>query len=230
MRRIIGAQGAGAFQSRLFFAFSGNVSYALSQAAMLIVLAKFGTPAMVGQFGLGLALSTPVLLLSKLQLRSEIVTDVECEYSFADYARLRLLATVFAIVVVVCLLAAIAPAGETILVVLAVALVKSVEGPSDLCSGILQKHGQWQRIAAAACIKGAMAPFALWAGLWWFGSPAAGLFCVAACYLVVLALYESRWIRPLVSGEPRASPPPTPGIGQEAFPSDAASRHRGHAS
>ena len=88
MRRIFGAQGSAAFQSHLFFAFSGNLSYALSQAAMLIVLAKFGTPAMVGQFGLGLALTTPILLLSKLQLRAAIVTDVKSEYSFADYARL----------------------------------------------------------------------------------------------------------------------------------------------
>ena len=47
-----------------------------------------------------------------------------------------------------------------------------------------------------------MAPFALWAGLSWFASPAAGLFGVAGCYVVVLALYESRWVRPLVSGEP----------------------------
>jgi len=207
MLRIFGAQGSAAFQSHLFFAFSGNLSYALSQAAMLIVLAKFGTPAMVGQFGLGLALTTPIVLLSKLQLRSAIVTDVKSEYSFTDYARLRLLATVFAMLVVVCLLAVIAPASGTIFVVLAVALVKAIEGASDLCSGILQKHGQWRSIAAAACIKGVLAPFALWAGLWWFVSPAAGLFCVAGCYLAVLALYESRWVRPLVSGEPEPARP-----------------------
>ena len=202
MPRIFAPPRIGVFRSRLFFAFSGNVIYALSQAAMLVVLAKFGTPAMVGQFGLGLALTTPVMLLSKLQLRSAIVTDVGCEYSFADYARLRLLATVFAIVVVACLLAAVAPASGTILVVLAVALVKAVEGASDLCSGILQKHEHWRGIAAAACIKGVIAPFALWAGLSWFASAAAGLFGVAGCYVVVLVLHESRWVRPLVSGEP----------------------------
>ena len=190
------------FRSHLFLAFSGNVIHALSQAAMLVVLAKCGTPAMVGQFGLGLALTTPIMLFSKLQLRSAIVTDTGCEYSFADYVRLRLLATVFAIVVVACLLAAVAPTSGTIRVVLAVALVKAVEGASELCTGILQKHEHWRRIAVAACIKGTMAPFALWAGLSWFRSPAAGLFGVAGCYVVVLALYESRWVRPLVSGEP----------------------------
>ena len=193
------------FRTNLFFAFSGNVIQALSQASMLVVLAKFGTPAMVGQFGLGLALTTPVMLLSKLQLRSAIVTDVGCEYSFADYARLRLLATGIAMVVVGVLLAAAAPAGATILVVLAVALVKAVEGASDLCSGVLQKHERWRRIAAAACAKGVMAPFALWAGLRWFASPAAGLFGVAGCYALVLALYELRWVRALISGEPARS-------------------------
>ena len=202
MPRIFAPLRIEVFRSHLFFAFSGNVIYALSQAAMLVVLAKFGTPTMVGQFGLGLALTSPIMLFSKLQLRSAIVTDVGCEYSFADYARLRLLATVFAIVVVACLLAAVAPASGTILVVLAVALVKAVEGASDLCSGILQKHEHWRGIAAAACIKGVIAPFALWAGLSWFRSAAAGLFGVAACYTAVLVLYESRWVRALVSGEP----------------------------
>ena len=203
MRRILSPRGIGAFPSHLFFALSSNVGYAFSQAAMLVVLAKFGTPAMVGQFGLGLALTTPVLLLSKLQLRSAIVTDTECEYSFADYARLRLLATAAAMMVVACLLAAVAPTTDTIQVVLAVGLVKAIEGASDLCGGILQKHGQWRKIAGLACIKGAIAPLALWAGLWWFASPAAGLFCVAGCYVVVLALWESRWVRSIVSFEPK---------------------------
>ena len=189
------------FRGSLFFAFSSNAVYALSQAAMLVVLAKFGTPAMVGQFGLGLALTTPVLLLSKLQLRSAIVTDVEGEYSFADYARLRLVTTLAAMAVVVCLLAAGGPASGTTRVVLAVALVKAIEGASDLCSGVLQKHGQWGRIAVSACVKGVTAPFVLWAGLTWFASPAVGLLGVAGCCAIVVALYESRWVRSLVAGE-----------------------------
>ena len=201
MRQVSGPQRTGVFRGSLFFAFSSNVVYALSQAAMLVVLAKFGTPAMVGQFGLGLALTTPVLLLSKLQLRSAIVTDVEGEYSFADYARLRLVTTLAAIAVVACLLAASGPASGTTRVVLAVALVKAIEGASDLCSGVLQKHGQWGRIAFSACIKGVTAPFALWAGLTWFASPAVGLLGVAGCYAIVVALYESRWVRSLVAGE-----------------------------
>lgn len=201
MRQVSGPQRTGVFRGSLFFAFSSNVVYALCQAAMLVVLAKFGTPAMVGQFGLGLALTTPVLLLSKLQLRSAIVTDVEGEYSFADYARLRLVTTLAAMAVVVCLLAASGPASGTTRVVLAVALVKAIEGASDLCAGVLQKHGQWGRIAVSACIKGVTAPFVLWAGLTWFASPAVGLLGVAGCYAVVVALFESRWVRSLVAGE-----------------------------
>ena len=48
--------------------FVGNVVYSACQWAMLVVLAKIGNPEMVGQYGLAMAIATPVLALSTLQL------------------------------------------------------------------------------------------------------------------------------------------------------------------
>ncbi|MCS7287466.1 MAG: hypothetical protein RMK30_10780, partial [Anaerolineae bacterium] len=49
--------------------FAGNVVYALSQWGMMVSIAKFGSPEMVGRFALGLAITAPVILFTGLALR-----------------------------------------------------------------------------------------------------------------------------------------------------------------
>src|ERR671931_288612 len=44
----------------------GNVVYSGCQGGMLIVLAKLGSASMVGQFALGLAVATPVIMFPNL--------------------------------------------------------------------------------------------------------------------------------------------------------------------
>ena len=60
---------------------AGNVTYAVCQWGIFLVLARLGSPGMVGQFALGFAIANPVILLSQLQLRSLQATDA----SHAEY-------------------------------------------------------------------------------------------------------------------------------------------------
>src|SRR5487761_2005637 len=69
----------------------GNAVYAASQWGMVSVLARLGSPEIVGQYALGVAVSTPILMLAQLNLRSVIATDVKREHSFADYRGVRLI-------------------------------------------------------------------------------------------------------------------------------------------
>src|SRR5215471_13039004 len=75
------------------WALAGNISYALCQWGMIVALAKMSSSFMVGQFSLGLAISTPVLMFTNLQLRSVQATDVKRFYSFGSYLGLRTLTT-----------------------------------------------------------------------------------------------------------------------------------------
>src|ERR1035441_9419646 len=84
--------------------FAGNMIYAGCQWGMLSVLAKLGSPSIVGQFTLGLAVSAPVFMFTNLQLRAVQATDVNAETGFADYFTLRLLATLLGLAVIVALL------------------------------------------------------------------------------------------------------------------------------
>ena len=54
-----------------------------------MVLAKLGTPEMVGQFTLGLAITTPLIMFTNLQLRAVQATDASRQYKFGDYFALR---------------------------------------------------------------------------------------------------------------------------------------------
>src|SRR5580700_4270976 len=76
---------------------AGYAVYAGCQWGMLVALAKLGTPAMVGQFALGLAATAPLLMFANLQLRTVLATDTRGEYAFSDYLGLRLSSTLLAL-------------------------------------------------------------------------------------------------------------------------------------
>ena len=79
---------------------AGNVVFAASQWGMLIVLAKTVSPAMVGQFGLGLAIAAPVFMFANLQLRSIQATGLSTEIEFGDYLGYRLISTLVAMLAI----------------------------------------------------------------------------------------------------------------------------------
>lgn len=69
--------------------FGGNVIGILSQFGMLLILARLGTVEMLGQYGLGLAITAPLFLLVGMSLSSVQVTDIHNDYLFSDYAAVR---------------------------------------------------------------------------------------------------------------------------------------------
>ncbi len=79
---------------------AGNVIYAGCQWGMLVILAKLGSPEMVGRFALGLAITAPVIMFTNLQLRSIQATDARGEYLFGNYFGLRLFATAIALLII----------------------------------------------------------------------------------------------------------------------------------
>src|ERR1700746_1022170 len=70
---------------------AANIIYGACQWGVLVSIAKLGTPAMVGQFALGLAVSAPVFMLTSLHLRVVLATDARDEYCLGHYLTSRLL-------------------------------------------------------------------------------------------------------------------------------------------
>jgi len=133
---------------------AGNLVYSASQWGMLTVIAKAGSPAMVGQFALAFAITAPVFMFANLNLAAVQSTDATGEYRFADYYTLRLLTTAAALV----LLIGVAVVGDyptdTRLVILIVTVAKAAEATSDIFLGLFQRHERMDVFGTSLLIKG----------------------------------------------------------------------------
>ncbi|MEG4027860.1 MULTISPECIES: oligosaccharide flippase family protein [unclassified Microcoleus] len=172
--------------------FTGNLIYAASQWGMLVVLAKLGSPEMVGQFTLGLAVTAPVIMFTNLQLRGIQATDAKGEYVFSDYLGLRLLGTGLALLIIAGITIKAGYRWETSLVILAIALAKAFESISDVFYGLIQQHERMDRIAIALMIKGPLSLLLLGIGVSLTGSVVGGAIGLAIAWGLVLFGWDLR--------------------------------------
>src|SRR5260370_5791803 len=92
--------GASSLSVTFTWALAGNAVYSGGQWAMLVLLAKLTRPEIVGQYALGLAIVLPVIMLTSLQLRWLLTTDVHGRTGFGDYLSFRLLSTALALAII----------------------------------------------------------------------------------------------------------------------------------
>jgi O-antigen/teichoic acid export membrane protein len=170
----------------------GNAVYAACQWGMLVVLAKLGTPQLVGQFALALAITAPIVIGAGLALRSVQVTDAASEYPFGDYLLVRLLTTAAAGVVIVLIVWWSDYGWHTAAIILVVGLAKGFESISDIFYGLLQQHERMDRIALSMMIKGPLSLTALGAAIYLSGDLLLGVCGLAAAWLLLLIVYDVR--------------------------------------
>ncbi len=132
----------------------GNVVYLGTQWAMLVVLTKIGSLETVGQFFLGLAITTPVIIFSQMQLRETLVTDATGEFHLMDYFLSRIILTIGALAGISIWLFLMKYQDDLVNIALLIALSKSFESISDIAYGKFQKDGRMDYIAISMIIKG----------------------------------------------------------------------------
>ncbi len=200
-RRIVPTRGAAvpvatappralSLRANFSWTFVGNIVYAACQWAMLVALAKLGSPEIVGQFALGLAITAPVIMLTNLQLRGVQATDARSEYRFGDYLGLRLAVTPLALLAIAAITLVSGYGWQTELVILFVGLAKVFESLSDVFYGLLQQHEQMDRIAISMMVKGPLSLVALVAALAITGSIVWGAAALAAAWAFRLVTYD----------------------------------------
>ncbi len=177
-------------RSNFAWTFAGNMLYAACQWGMLTALAKLGSPSIVGQFALGLAISAPVFMLCNLQLRSVQATDVRGEYRFADYFTLRILTTVVGMLSVAVLALALRLDQGTRAVILLIAVSKSIECISDVIGGSLQLHERLDQVAVSLMIRGVLSVIAFSATFLWTHCLSSAIIAMCLAWLAVLICYD----------------------------------------
>lgn len=169
---------------------AGNVAFSASQWGLMVVLARLAGPEGVGRYALAVALTTPIVMLSNMQLRGVQATDTTGRFSFSEYLGLRLLTTAAALSGIVLLACASHYGIATLSVVVAIACAKSFESLSDVCYGQLQQRERMGGIAISMTMRGLLSVAALTAVLWSTGSLPWACAAMAATWLGVLWAYD----------------------------------------
>ncbi len=169
---------------------AGMLVYAASQWGMLVAIARLGSPGMVGQFALGLAVCSPVILLANLELRAILSTDARRDFRFQDYLGLRLLTTVLALSIIAALAAGLGGNGEIARTIAVLGLFKATEAVSDLHYGLFQQRGRNDRMGRSLMLRGPLSLAALAGGLAVTGSVFWGVAGMAAVGMLVLLLHD----------------------------------------
>jgi O-antigen/teichoic acid export membrane protein len=132
----------------------GNITYAGAQFMIVILLNKFGSSEIVGQYSLGLAVTAPIFMLSHLHLRSVLIVDTSEKYLFGDFFGLRLVTTAVAFTITAgcCIVSGFD--WNTALVIFFIGLYRIVESVSDILLGIVQKQERLDQISFSRTAKG----------------------------------------------------------------------------
>jgi O-antigen/teichoic acid export membrane protein len=143
-----------AFRYKLSWSLGGNIIYALSQWAIVTILARFGSLEELGLYSLGLAITAPIVLFFNFQLKVVFATDSLNEYNFSQYlgARISHLTIAFLIIIIVAFL--YTNNLYTITIIILIGLVKYFEALSDICMGLYQKKDRIDLIGKSQFFKG----------------------------------------------------------------------------
>ena len=171
---------------------SGNVLYSACQWGIVVVLAKLGSPAQVGEYALGLAVSAPIVLFANLQLRALLASDVNSQFAFGQYLTFRLATLGAALIAVAGLAAFTQPNGHLAGVVMLVGLAQALEFVSDTYYGLMQRLERMDRMSASLILKGPLSLAALWAGMYLTRSVVWAVVGLLVGRLVVLLMWDSR--------------------------------------
>lgn len=179
------------------WALVGNVIYAGTQWGILIVLAKMLAPDAVGEFALGLAISAPIFGFANLQLRAIQASDVRTEWATSNYVALRIITSALALLAIFVIVQVQGYARNTTVVILLLAVAKTVESLADILYGILQKHEDLRRVSLSLIQRGVIGLGFMAVAIASTGSIAVGTVALAVAWALVLGYYDINNVKAL---------------------------------
>jgi O-antigen/teichoic acid export membrane protein len=168
---------------------AGNGLYAAAQWAILSLLAKLGGSEMLGQYALAVALVTPLVMLSHLNLRAVLATDVDGRQPFGDYLAVRLGVSGLSLVGIA-ILALASGHAELAAAILVTGLAQSSETVSDIYYGAMQRRDEMSLIARSMIARGLVSVCAFGLALYVFRDLVWALTAMAAGRVALLLAYD----------------------------------------
>jgi O-antigen/teichoic acid export membrane protein len=177
----------------VLWSLAGTTVYSVCQLGILVVLAKLGTHEMIGQFALGLAIASPVMICAGLSsLRIVQATDAHAAHRFQDYLALRILTSIGGLAAVAGIVYFANYSPTTAGVVLIVGVAKGIENLGDVFGGLLQHHERMDLLALSAMLRGVLSLLAMAIGLYFSGDVLVAVTCLAFSWALTLILFDAR--------------------------------------
>ena len=177
--------------------FAGTIIYSASNWGLMAILAKLGNPSMLGRYALGVAVVTPIFMLTNMNLRAVLATNAG-KPVFRQYINLRLATTSIAL----CLsmfVALFQNLTVQLYVILLVGLIQGVEAISDIYYGVMQQSELMRPISISMICRGLLSVVTLAAVIRTTNNLVFGLVAVMLVRLSVLAAFDQRYSKGLVS-------------------------------
>lgn len=169
-----------------------NVIFYACQWAVVLALAKLGSPEQVGEYALGMAIAAPIVLFANLGLRSVIASDVRDEFTLSEYLNFRAVSLALAMLAIALVAAAIHPGWRRAVIILLVGCVQIADYWSDFFYGWMQKHDRMDRFAISLIMKGPLSLAALVGAMYFTRSVGWAATALLGGRLLIFFAWDSR--------------------------------------
>ena len=149
--------GSNSLQKNILFAVGGMGVFYVCQFGVIILLAKFAPPEVLGQVEFSLAIATPIVLFCSFELRGALVADAAGEFTFGTYRRLRSLMMILAgaVLLGIAVWEAVSEQNLAYTIILAgLCAGKIILSLAEIGWGLFQKRERLDLMAASAALRG----------------------------------------------------------------------------
>ncbi len=188
-------------RSNAIWTFAANAVFSGTRWLIIVVLVRWGSAELVGQYVLGLAITQPIFMLAGMDMSSAQATDARRDFSFREYAALRSITVPLAVAVTAGLLFFLDLGGPTSLVVMLIAGTKVIGAADMLYFGVFSQHERLDKAGITMILRGVLGLAGFVGLLIVTGSLAWALVGMATGWILVLALYAAPRSAALVAGE-----------------------------
>lgn len=185
------------FKNNAIWNTTGSLTYALSQWLIIVVIAKIGTPEMVGEYSLALAITAPITMFLGGKLRLIYVTD-HSELSFADYLNYKYLSSLLAILLIIIIVGFTSYNYSVVMIILLIGLFKIHQDISELLYGVFQKQLKMKFIGISKIIKALMMIVLFTITLYYSNSLILAVLSIVIVSLLILLIYDLKFAKRFV--------------------------------
>jgi O-antigen/teichoic acid export membrane protein len=171
--------------------FVANAYLAVANAVVLWLLVQWTDDSTVGHFILGLAIATPLFVLTDLGLRTVQATDSRRDYDFGDYLALRIVTSLTGMAFILAILPLRGYEGQKAWIIVLLGASKMLDSLADVFYGLFQQHERMDWISWSMLMKSGTSIPAFFVVLWATGNVVVSVAMLGLARLTFLLLYDA---------------------------------------